>query len=75
MLSMEDRNRIIAVIKDNKMWTDRFAEWDETGIDPFVEKVVSFSIKEKNHIKLKRISQEKKESMSDIVDLLIEKCI
>lgn len=75
MLSAESKRGIKKIIKENKKWTDRFAEWDRTGVDPFAEKLVSFSLKEKNHLKLKKIAHESGKSMSDIVDDLIEKYI
>ena len=74
MLSEESRKEIRKVIKENKEWTDVLAEWDKSGVDPFAEKLVSFSIKGKNHLKLKKIARKRKKSMSDVVDELIEEC-
>ena len=68
MLSKEIRR----ILKENKKWIDMFEKWDRTGIDPFSEKKVCFSIKDINHHKLKKIAKTQKISMSDIIDNLIE---
>ena len=60
------------IVKENKPWTDLFERWDRTGVDPFAEKLVSFSIRKENHIKLKKIAKSRGISMSDIIDDLIE---
>ena len=72
MLSKEGRREIERIVKENKKWTDKLEKWDRTGIDPFAETLVSFSIKEENHQKLKRIAKARNESMSNIIDSLIE---
>ncbi|MBU0898647.1 MAG: hypothetical protein KKB03_03140 [Nanoarchaeota archaeon] len=69
-MSLQEINKIV---KENKKWTNLFERWDRTGIDPFEEKLVSFSIKKMNHEKLKTIAKMHHTSMSDIIDDLIEK--
>ena len=65
-------NDILRIMREDKDILEMFRLWDETGIDPFEEKVVSLSIRKVNHEKLRSIASERKVSMSSIVDEFIE---
>ena len=68
-------NDIRRIMREDKDILEMFRLWDETGIDPFEEKVVSLSIRKANHEKLKSIASERGTSMSNIVDELVDSIV
>ena len=69
MLSQEIRK----IMKENNKYAKMLEEYDKTGIFPLDKIRRSFTIKQMNYQKLKKISKRTEKSMSDLLDEMIEK--
>ena len=61
------------IMRENKKYTDMLEEYDRTGKFPLEKIRRSFTLKRMNFDKLKKTSKDKGESMSDMLDDLIDK--
>ena len=60
------------IMKKNEKYARMLEEYDRTGHLPIEKVRRSFTLKEMNVTKLKRLSKEKRKSMSDMIDKFIE---
>ncbi len=61
------------IMRENKKYTDILEEYDRTGKFPLDKIRRSFTLKRMNFDKLKKTSDKKGESMSDLLDVLIDR--
>ena len=60
------------IMRENERYALILEEYDKTGKNPLKKTRQSFTIKRMNHERLKKEAKIRRESMSDILDELIE---